>query len=58
MPVCKPATRGSVSYQGRYADARRWAERGLTEAEAAHELKAQAKAHAVLHARRGGVRRT
>ncbi|HET9778496.1 MAG TPA: adenylate/guanylate cyclase domain-containing protein [Propionibacteriaceae bacterium] len=36
--------------QGRYADARRWAERGLTEAEAAHELKAQAKAHAVLHA--------
>ena len=39
-----------LSYQGRYADARRWAERGLTEAEAAHELKAQAKAHAVLHA--------
>ncbi|HEX3205230.1 MAG TPA: tetratricopeptide repeat protein, partial [Propionibacteriaceae bacterium] len=37
-------------YQGRYADARRWAERGLTEAEAAHELNAQAKAHAVLHA--------
>jgi class 3 adenylate cyclase/tetratricopeptide (TPR) repeat protein len=37
-------------YQGRYADARRWAERGLTEAEAAHELKAQAKAHAALHA--------
>jgi class 3 adenylate cyclase/tetratricopeptide (TPR) repeat protein len=36
--------------QGRYADARRWAERGLTEAKAAHELKAQAKAHAVLHA--------
>jgi class 3 adenylate cyclase/tetratricopeptide (TPR) repeat protein len=36
--------------QGRYADARRWAERGLTEAEAAHELKAQAKAHQVLHA--------
>ena len=35
--------------QGRYADARRWAERGLAEAEAAHELKAQAKAHAVLH---------
>jgi tetratricopeptide (TPR) repeat protein len=34
--------------QGRYADARRWAERGLTEAETAHELKAQAKAHAVL----------
>ena len=31
--------------QGRYADARRWAERGLAEAEAAHELKAQAKAH-------------
>jgi tetratricopeptide (TPR) repeat protein len=37
-------------YQGRYADARRWAERGLAEAEAAHELKAQALAHAVLHA--------
>ena len=37
-------------YQGRYADARRWAERGLAEAEAAHELKAQAKAHVVLHA--------
>ena len=36
--------------QGRYADARRWAERGLAEAEAAHELKAQAKAHAVLQA--------
>src|SRR5829696_2523262 len=36
--------------QGRYADARRWAERALTEAEAANELKAQAKAHAVLHA--------
>jgi len=35
--------------QGRYADARRWAERGLAEAEAAHELKAQAQAHAVLH---------
>jgi tetratricopeptide (TPR) repeat protein len=34
--------------QGRYADARRWAERGLAEAEVAHELKAQAKAHAVL----------
>jgi class 3 adenylate cyclase/tetratricopeptide (TPR) repeat protein len=37
-------------YQGRYADARRWAERGLAEAEAAHELKAQAKAHAALYA--------
>ena len=37
-------------YQGRYADARRWAERGLTEAEAAHELNAQAKAHAALFA--------
>jgi class 3 adenylate cyclase/tetratricopeptide (TPR) repeat protein len=37
-------------YQGRYADARRWAGRGLAEAEAAHELKAQALAHAVLHA--------
>jgi class 3 adenylate cyclase/tetratricopeptide (TPR) repeat protein len=36
-------------YQGRYADARRWAGRGLAEAEAAHELKAQAKAHAALH---------
>jgi tetratricopeptide (TPR) repeat protein len=35
--------------QGRYADARRWAERGLAEAEQAHELNAQAKAHAVLH---------
>jgi class 3 adenylate cyclase/tetratricopeptide (TPR) repeat protein len=35
--------------QGRYADARQWAERGLAEAEAANELKAQAKAHAVLH---------
>jgi len=34
--------------QGRYADARRWAERGLAEAEAAHELGAQAKARAVL----------
>jgi tetratricopeptide (TPR) repeat protein len=39
--------------QGRYADARRWAERGLAEAEAAHELKAQAKAHQVLHAVEG-----
>ena len=37
-------------YQGRYADARRWAERGLAEAKAAHELIAQAKAHAALHA--------
>ena len=37
-------------YQGRYADARRWAERGLAEAEAAHELNAQAKSHAALHA--------
>ena len=36
--------------QGRYADARRWAERGLAEAEAAHELEAQAQAHLVLHA--------
>ena len=44
--------------QGRYADARRWAERGLAEAEAAHELKAQAKAHQVLHAVESGVRRT
>jgi tetratricopeptide (TPR) repeat protein len=35
--------------QGRYADARRWAQRGLAEAEAAHELKAQAMAHRVLH---------
>jgi class 3 adenylate cyclase/tetratricopeptide (TPR) repeat protein len=34
--------------QGRYADARRWAQRGLAEAEASHELKAQGKAHAVL----------
>jgi tetratricopeptide (TPR) repeat protein len=37
-------------HQGRYADARRWAQRGLAEAETAHELKAQAKAHAVLQA--------
>jgi tetratricopeptide (TPR) repeat protein len=36
-------------YQGRYAVARRWAERALAEAEAAHELKAQAMAHAALH---------
>jgi tetratricopeptide (TPR) repeat protein len=36
--------------QGRYADARRWAERGLAEAEAVHELEAQAQAHLVLHA--------
>jgi class 3 adenylate cyclase/tetratricopeptide (TPR) repeat protein len=39
--------------QGRYADARRWAERGLAEAEAAHELRAQAQAHRVLHAVEG-----
>jgi tetratricopeptide (TPR) repeat protein len=36
--------------QGRYADARRWAERGLAEAEPAHELLAQALAHLVLEA--------
>jgi class 3 adenylate cyclase/tetratricopeptide (TPR) repeat protein len=36
--------------QGRYADARRWAERGLAEAETVHELEAQAQAHLVLHA--------
>jgi predicted ATPase/class 3 adenylate cyclase len=35
--------------QGRYADARRWAERGLADAEAANELKAQGNAHLVLH---------
>jgi class 3 adenylate cyclase/tetratricopeptide (TPR) repeat protein len=35
--------------QGRYADARRWAEQGLAEAEAVHELRAQAKAHQILH---------
>jgi class 3 adenylate cyclase/tetratricopeptide (TPR) repeat protein len=35
--------------QGRYSDARRWAERGLAEAEAANELKAQSRAHLVLH---------
>jgi class 3 adenylate cyclase/tetratricopeptide (TPR) repeat protein len=35
--------------QGRYADARRWAERGLTEAEAANEQEARAQAHLVLH---------
>jgi class 3 adenylate cyclase/tetratricopeptide (TPR) repeat protein len=34
--------------QGRYADARRWAERGLAEAETVHELEAQAQAHLVL----------
>jgi len=34
--------------QGRYADARRWAERALAEAEAANELDAQARAHLVL----------
>jgi tetratricopeptide (TPR) repeat protein len=37
-------------HQGRYADARRWAERGLAEAAAAHELSTQGKAHAVLQA--------
>jgi class 3 adenylate cyclase/tetratricopeptide (TPR) repeat protein len=36
--------------QGRYSDARRWAERGLAEAEAANELLAQAQAHLVLNA--------
>src|SRR5829696_2224910 len=35
--------------QARYADARRWGERGLAEAEAANELKAQSRAHLVLH---------
>jgi class 3 adenylate cyclase/tetratricopeptide (TPR) repeat protein len=35
--------------QARYADARRWAERGLAEAEVANELKAQSRAHLVLH---------
>jgi class 3 adenylate cyclase/tetratricopeptide (TPR) repeat protein len=35
--------------QGRYTNARQWAEQGLAEAEAANELKAQAQAHAVLH---------
>jgi class 3 adenylate cyclase/tetratricopeptide (TPR) repeat protein len=34
--------------QGRYTDARRWAERALAEADAAHELDAQAQAHLVL----------
>jgi class 3 adenylate cyclase/tetratricopeptide (TPR) repeat protein len=34
--------------QGRYADARRWAERALAEAEPADELPAQALAHLVL----------
>ena len=34
--------------QGRYADARRWADRALAEAEAADELDAQAQAHLVL----------
>jgi class 3 adenylate cyclase/tetratricopeptide (TPR) repeat protein len=36
--------------QGRFADARRWAERALAEADAAHEMDAQAEAHLVLHA--------
>ena len=36
--------------QGRYADARRWAERCLAEAEEANELLAQAQAHLVLNA--------
>jgi class 3 adenylate cyclase/tetratricopeptide (TPR) repeat protein len=36
--------------QGRYADARRWAERSLAEAEPANELPAQALAHLVLQA--------
>jgi class 3 adenylate cyclase/tetratricopeptide (TPR) repeat protein len=36
--------------QGRYTDARRWAERGLAEAEPVNELPAQALAHLVLHA--------
>jgi hypothetical protein len=35
--------------QGRYAYARRWAERALAEAEAANELDAQGRAHLVLH---------
>jgi class 3 adenylate cyclase/tetratricopeptide (TPR) repeat protein len=39
--------------QGRYADARRWAESGLAQAEAADELPAQALAHLVLHAVEG-----
>jgi predicted ATPase/class 3 adenylate cyclase len=35
--------------QGRYADARRWAERALAQAESANELDAMAHAHLVLH---------
>jgi class 3 adenylate cyclase/tetratricopeptide (TPR) repeat protein len=35
--------------QGRYADARRWAERALRDAETANELDAEAQAHLVLH---------
>ncbi len=35
--------------QGRYADARQWAERALHEAEATNELYAKAEAHLVLH---------
>ncbi|MFL6046631.1 MAG: AAA family ATPase, partial [Propionibacteriaceae bacterium] len=35
--------------QGRYVDARRWAERALAEAEAANELDAKAQAHLVMH---------
>jgi class 3 adenylate cyclase/tetratricopeptide (TPR) repeat protein len=35
--------------QGRYVDARRWAERALAEAEATNELDAKAQAHLVMH---------
>ncbi len=35
--------------QGRYVDARRWAEHALAEAEAANELDAKAQAHLVMH---------
>ena len=35
--------------QGRYADARRWAQRAVVDAEAAGELDALAQAHLVLH---------
>ena len=40
--------------QGRYGDARGWAERALAEAEAADQLDAQAEAHLVLDAWRCG----
>ena len=35
--------------QGRYVDARRWAEHALAEAETANELDTKAQAHLVMH---------